>query len=122
MNSTAETVHTEMITGAGDAPYIMPYGYLGALYELARERRCGLRIRIRQIPVMQETVEICELYGMDPYRLPTYGRLVLTEDPDRLLEDIPEESRRMAACIGYLTEDHDKLIIDKTNIEYINRR
>ncbi len=102
--------------------YIMPYGYLGALYELAQERGCGLRIRIRQIPVMQTTVEICELCGLNPYRLPTCGRLELTKDPNRIMEELTDAQRRMAACIGYLTDDHDKLIVDKTHIEYINKR
>ena len=44
-------------------------GILAALYLLAKERKCGLRIALRSIPVRQDTIELCELYGLNPYRL-----------------------------------------------------
>lgn len=101
--------------------YIMPDGYLGALYDLAQTRRCGMRIRMRDIPVMQSVIEICELYGLNPYRIGTFARLTITEDPDMLLDEMSEQESSMSACIGYLTQGRDKLIIDKTHPEYINK-
>ena len=111
-------------TAAGNdvaAMHFMPGGYLGALYDLAEEHKCGIRIRVKAIPISQSTVEICEMYGMNPYQLPAFARIVLTQDPQRTIEEMDPQQREMAACIGYLTGGHDKVIVDKTNIEYINK-
>ncbi len=44
-------------------------GILTALYELAKESSLGFEIDLRKIPILQETVEICELLEVNPYHL-----------------------------------------------------
>ena len=42
---------------------------LSALYSLAKENKCGYEVNLRDIPVRQFTIEICELFGLNPYEL-----------------------------------------------------
>ena len=115
-----EALEENAVDETREASY-MPHGYLGALYDLAEERKCGIRVRLRQVPVLQSTIEVCEMYGLNPYTLPTFARLYLTDDPEQLIEELDKPQQEMAACVGYLAEGRDKLIIDKTNVEYMNK-
>ena len=86
-------------------------GYLGELYRIAQERKCGIEIALKKIPVLQSTIEICEQYMLNPYRLKTDAQIILSEE-----KEIPG-----FACIGRLTGGRDKIITDKSSIEYINK-
>ncbi len=95
-------------------------GVLAALYRIAAERKCGLRLRLREIPVRQETVELCELYRLNPYRLRSRCLAVLTQDGS-YTEEILREHGIPARTVGRLTEGLDKVIVDKEETEYLNR-
>lgn len=95
-------------------------GVLAALYRIAAGRKCGLRLRLREIPVRQETVELCEMYRLNPYRLRSRCLIVLT--PDGLYtEEILREHGIPARTAGRLTAGLDKIIVDKEETEYLNR-
>lgn len=42
-------------------------GIFGALWEMAEASGVGLEIDTKKIPIRQETVEICEFFGINPY-------------------------------------------------------
>lgn len=42
---------------------------LEALANLAKEEKIGYEIRLRDVPVRQFTIELCELFGLNPYEL-----------------------------------------------------
>ena len=44
-------------------------GILRALWKMAEASRVGLRADLRKIPVRQETIEICERFDLNPYKL-----------------------------------------------------
>ena len=44
-------------------------GIFGALWEMAEASGVGLEIDLKKIPVRQETIEICEFFGINPYCL-----------------------------------------------------
>ena len=95
-------------------------GILAALYLAAKERKCGLRIALRKIPVRQDTIELCELYGLNPYRLFSRCAVYFCGNGERLAEQLREKGVP-AARIGRLTRGLDKVITDKTETEYLNR-
>ena len=96
-------------------------GALTALYDMLKVRRCGCRIERKKIPVRQTTIEICELLGLDPYRLEGRGYVILTDDGEKLENDLRARGYP-AGCIGRLSDDLDKLIIDHPDkIEYLSR-
>ena len=48
-------------------------GVLAALWNLSGVFNAGIEFDLRRIPIRQATVEICELYGLNPYRLRSGG-------------------------------------------------
>ncbi len=44
-------------------------GVFAALWELAEKAGVGLEIDLKKLPIRQETVEICEILGINPYEL-----------------------------------------------------
>ena len=44
-------------------------GILAALWNLSGRYGMGITFDLRRIPIRQITVEICELWGLNPYRL-----------------------------------------------------
>ncbi|MBQ7535133.1 MAG: AIR synthase [Stomatobaculum sp.] len=95
-------------------------GILAALYLAAKERKCGLRIALKKIPVRQDTIELCEMYGLNPYRLYSRCAVYLCKNGERLAEELREQGIP-AERIGRLTKGLDKVITDKTETEYLNR-
>ena len=95
-------------------------GILAALYRAAKERKCGLRIALKSIPVRQDTIELCELYGLNPYRLYSRCVIFLCGNGGRLAERLRERGIP-AEHIGRMTRGLDKIITDKTETEYLNR-
>ena len=48
-------------------------GVYAALWELLRSNRLGADFSQRAIPVLQQTIELCEAFSLDPYRLRSDG-------------------------------------------------
>lgn len=44
-------------------------GVLAALWKVLKANHKGGRYALRDIPLMQQTVEVCEMYALNPYRL-----------------------------------------------------
>ena len=87
-------------------------GISGALWHMAKERGCGFRIDLRAIPLMQETVEFCNLLDLDPYRLDSGKcRLFLCESGAKLLWMLREQGFEDAAIVGHTTGDHKKILL-----------
>ncbi len=56
-------------------------GVLSALWRLLKRNHTGGCYSQKAIPVLQQTIEICELFGINPYRLSSAGcRVWLLED------------------------------------------
>ncbi|MCR4991229.1 MAG: hypothetical protein K6A38_10255 [Lachnospiraceae bacterium] len=89
------------------------FGVFEALFQMARSLKCGMDIRIKDIPIKQETVEVCEHTGADPYLLYSGGSFVIAcEDSKKLIEEL--ETRNIPAfLIGNTTSTNDKVIINE---------
>ena len=109
---------------AGNPSYIYPCGEGGifaALHYMAEELKTGIEIDLRSVLLKQETVEVCELFRLNPYQLMSTGcMLMVTEDPEGLLETF-SKAEIPAAVIGFVREDHDKIIRNGEEMRYIDR-
>lgn len=87
-------------------------GIYGALWELAEASGVGLEVDLKAIPIRQETVEICESYRLNPYRLISSGCMLMTS-PDglKLVHDL-KKAGISAAIIGRCVEGRAKKIIN----------
>lgn len=95
-------------------------GILAAAYLAARRKKCGVRLLEKEIPIRQDTVELCELWRLNPYRLYSDCALLTAQSGARLAERLREEGIP-AARIGCFTGGLDKVIADKEETEYLNR-
>ena len=55
-------------------------GILTAIWNLTGAYETGVEFYLRQIPMRQETVEVCERLELNPYRLYSQGCVLLTAD------------------------------------------
>lgn len=75
-------------------------GVLAALWNLSGIFNAGIEFDLRRIPIRQITVEVCELYGLNPYRLLTADAFVAAADNGgRAVEQLLEMGAE-AAVIG----------------------
>lgn len=89
------------------------FGVFEALFQMSRELKCGLEINIKDIPIKQETVEICEFTGVNPYALYAgYSSVVVAKDGKKAVE-FYEKNGIPATIVGTTTEDNDKIVINE---------
>jgi len=87
-------------------------GIFGALWEMAEGAGVGLEIDWKRILVKQETVEICEFFGLNPYLLMAGGCLLMAADNGHGLVRALEEASVPAAVIGKTTDGNDRIVIN----------
>ena len=96
-------------------------GIYGALYELSEAAGVGLEIDLRAIPIKQETVEICEYLGLNPYYLKSGGSMLMVCDHGQELVRLLEKEGIFAAVIGRTTSDNAKAVINEGEVSYLER-
>ena len=96
-------------------------GIYGALWELAEASGVGLDIDLMEIPVRQETIEICEYFDLNPYYLISSG-CTLMSGPDGygLVKALKQEGIP-AAVIGKVTAGKARVVRNQGEITYLER-
>ena len=95
-------------------------GFYAALWRLSKKAQRGLRVDLKSVPVLQETIEIANYFDIDPYRMRSAGSLLaVTDDAERLTARLAE-SGIYAVRIGELSEDHDKILTNGGEIRYLD--
>lgn len=85
-------------------------GVFGALWEIGEYFDCGMDIILRDILLLQETIEVCEILDVNPYLLASGGCLLaVTGDAQALLARY-RDAGIAAAAIGILKEGRDRVI------------
>lgn len=94
-------------------------GIFGALWELAQGSGVGLEIDLKKIPIRQETVEICEFFDINPYKLISGGCLLMAaEDGNEIVRQIISIGGH-AAIIGKATDSNDRVIINEDERRFL---
>lgn len=96
-------------------------GILAALWELAEGAGVGLTIDLRKLPVRQETVEVCECLGVNPYELLSGGCLVMTADDGAGLCAALASAQIPAVTVGRTTDSNERILLKEDEISYLNR-
>lgn len=96
-------------------------GIFAALWELAEGAGIGLAADLKKIPVRQETVEICEFFGISPYELLSGGCLLITADNGERLAQVLEEAGIPAAVIGRMTDNNDRIVINEDESRFLEK-
>ena len=94
-------------------------GIFGALWELSQKLGVGLSIDLREIPVKQETIEVCEFFNLNPYELLSGGALLMAaEDGFGLVRKL-EEAGIPASLIGRTDKSNDRVVTNGEETRYL---
>ncbi len=96
-------------------------GIFSALWELAEKGNVGIEVDLKKIPVRQETIEICEVLGVNPYELYGAGSLIIVSDKGNQLLHELEKQQIPAAIIGKIKEENGKVILNGDEVRYLDR-
>ncbi|MCD8068746.1 MAG: hypothetical protein LUE87_07655 [Lachnospiraceae bacterium] len=100
-------------------------GIWRALWEMAEDQNAGLTVRLWSIPVRQETIEVCEIFGLNPYELLSGGAFLMVTGQGEALAAELEEAGIHAAVIGWITDSNDRIVLHRTSQgikkRYLNR-
>lgn len=96
-------------------------GIFSALWELAEKGNVGIEVDLKKIPVRQETIEICEVLGVNPYELYGAGAMLIVSDKGNQLLHELEKQQIPAAIIGKITDGNGKVILNGEETRYLDR-
>lgn len=85
-------------------------GIFGALWEMAEASGVGLEIDMKKIPIRQETVEVCEFFGLNPYQLISSGCMLMAAADGNALVRALECAGIPAAVIGKAVDGNDRVL------------
>ena len=106
-------------SGAAAMHDVSEGGVFGALWELAESAGVGLEIDIKKIPIRQETVEICEFFDMNPYKIVSGGCLLIaTEDGNGMVLEL-EKVGIPATVIGKATDSNDRVLLNEEERRFL---
>jgi hydrogenase maturation factor len=111
--AAAETGWVHSMTDATEG------GLATALHEMSEAGEVGVRVDAEKIPVLPETQEICQAYGLDPIGLIASGMLILTASPERVDGLMQRLSALGVACaaIGVVTpSDEGRLLVNQSEV------
>ena len=94
-------------------------GIFGALWEMAAASGVGLEVDLNKIPIRQETIEICEVYDINPYMLMSSGSMLIGTRNGNLLVDMLESAGIHASVVGYVIEGADRIVRNGDEKRYL---
>ncbi len=98
-------------TGATAMHDVTEGGIFGALWEMGEASGVGIITDIQKIPIRQETIEVCEFYGINPYQLISSGSMLIGCPKGNLLVEQLQEAGINAAVIGRAVEGNDRIVM-----------
>lgn len=106
-------------SGVGAMHDVTEGGIFGALWEMAEASGVGLEIDLKKIPVRQETVEVCEFFGINPYQLISSGSMLMAaEDGNKLVGEL-KKAGIPAAVIGKATDGNDRVLLNEDERRFL---
>lgn len=110
-NSAVEDAQIAKEAGVTSMHYVAERGIYGALWELSMAAGVGFEVELANIPIRQETVEICEFYDLNPYQLMSGGSLLIGTGNGNAMVKALCEAGISAKVIGKAVRGNDKVII-----------
>ena len=96
-------------------------GVFGALWEMVNSAGLGMEVELKKIPIRQETVEICEYFGLNPYLIMSSGSMMITTDDGNGLVRKLEKEGIHATIIGRTNASNDKILLNGEEVRYLDK-
>jgi hydrogenase expression/formation protein HypE len=87
-------------------------GVLGAVWEVAEASDAGVIIYKDKIPLAEETIIICNHFGIDPLKLISSGCMLITAQDGQGLVRKLNEGGIEATIIGKITAEKEKILLN----------
>ena len=89
-------------------------GLFSGLWHMSKELKSGFCVDMRRVPVLQETIEICEMFNINPYCLESgQAGIFVCED---YKNSLPE-----SFVIGRLDDSNDKRLLTGDRVRFLDR-
>lgn len=96
-------------------------GIFGALWEFADLAGIGMDVDIRQIPIRQETVEICEYFDVNPYEALSGGAMLIASENGEETVRILRAAGIPAQIMGRTTAGPQRILHNGEEVRYLDR-
>lgn len=96
-------------------------GVFGALWEMASGAGVGLEVDLKKIPIRQETIEICEYFGLNPYQIMSSGSMMIAADDGYELVRKLELAGIHAAVVGRTNSGNDRILRNGEDVRYLDK-
>ena len=91
------------------------------IWKMAEASGVGLSADLRSVPIRQETIEICEIFDVNPYKLLSGGSILMgIHGGDAFVQQLRREGI-MAAVIGQTDSGNNRLLYSGGNARYLER-
>ena len=94
-------------------------GIFGALWEIGEGGNCGLTVDIKSVNIYQETIELCEYFDINPYKIPSQGALLMITPNGESLVEALKEAGIDGTVIGKITSGHDRVIVNEDETRFL---
>ncbi|MGN0391064.1 MAG: AIR synthase-related protein [Wujia sp.] len=94
-------------------------GVYSALWQMSVRMKKGIRIYHADIPIRQETIEICEYFNRNPYLIDGSGSLLCVCEDGQALCDMLHKQGICATEIGQVADNQDKVIVVGEDTRYL---
>lgn len=101
--------------------YVAEGGIFGSLWRFAEALGMGIYTRLREIPVMQQTIEFCEIFDLNPYRLLSGGCALLVSEQSFDTVMYMEQQGIPCKPIGKVTGDNDRVVAHDDTCMYLTK-
>lgn len=116
---SADSFETGGITGMFP---ISQGGVYAGLWNLGEAAGVGLRVYLEQIPIKQETVEICNFFDVNPYQMQSEGCALLLSENGGRLRLLLRERGIFSEVIGITTRDNDRVILHGEERQFLQKK
>lgn len=96
-------------------------GVFGALWEMGSGSGVGLDIDLKAIPIRQETVEVCEALGLNPYLLMSSGSMMIAAKDGHGLVRKLKQAGIHAAVVGRAVSGKDRILRNGEETRYLDK-
>ena len=102
------------------------YGAGSIVWKIAQEAEAsasevGLEADFRKVPIRQETIEVCEIFDLNPYKLQADGAVLIgIRGGEALVQRLRNEGF-MAEVIGQTNSGNDRLLYSGGSARYLER-
>lgn len=116
-----KAIKTAREMGASSIHQIGSGGVFAGLWELGEASHIGMNVDMAKISIKQETIEVCEYYGLNPYQMTSAGCMLMTAQNGDLLVKALEGVGARAVKLGVTTAENARVITSGEEQRYLDK-